>query len=98
MIPYTFHVVVEPDGGTGHVYYCPALMRRGDATWGETHEEALSNIREAVERVIADLIEAGEHLPETVPTSQEPLIRCRPELAAHFLAFVLLALIVIILR
>lgn len=73
MTTYTFHVVVEPDGDAWHAY-CPALVRQGGATWGQTREEALANIREVVELVVADLIETGGHLPDEVQISQEPLV------------------------
>lgn len=73
MTTYTFHVVVEPDGDAWYAY-CPALVRQGGATWGETREEALTNIREVAEMVVADLIENGGNLPEAVQVSQEPLV------------------------
>lgn len=73
MTTYTFHVVVEPDGDAWHAY-CPALVRQGGATWGETREEALVNIREVVELVVADLIETGKRLPNEVQVSEEPLV------------------------
>lgn len=73
MTTYTFHVVVEPDGDAWHAY-CPALVQQGGATWGETREEALANIREVVELVVADLIETGGRLPDAVQVSQEPLV------------------------
>ena len=73
MTTYTFQVVVEPDEDAWHAY-CPALVRQGAATWGATKEEALANIREVVELVVADLIEAGERLPEGAHISREPLV------------------------
>jgi predicted RNase H-like HicB family nuclease len=73
MTTYTFRVVVEPDGDAWHAY-CPSLVRQGGATWGETREEALANIREVVELVVADLIETGKHLPKEVQVSEQPLV------------------------
>ena len=40
-----FSVVVEPDEDRWHAD-CPALVHQGAATWGETEQEALKNIRE----------------------------------------------------
>jgi predicted RNase H-like HicB family nuclease len=73
MTTYTFQVVVEPDRDVWHAY-CPALVRQGGATWGATREQALTNLREVVELVVADLIETGERLPEPVHVSKEPLV------------------------
>jgi predicted RNase H-like HicB family nuclease len=62
---YVFKVVVEEDqfedGRNAYHVYCPTL--KGCHTWGHTKEEALANIREAVELYIEDLIEAGEPIP-----------------------------------
>lgn len=41
--------------------FCPSLQ--GCHTWGHTPEEALTNIQEAVELYVEDLIEAGEPIP-----------------------------------
>lgn len=73
MATYTFRVVVEPDEDVWHAY-CPALVRQGGATWGRTQEEALANLRPVVEMVVADLLEAGEQLPEEAQVSREPLV------------------------
>lgn len=54
MTTYTFRIEVEPDEDAWHAY-CPALVQYGGATWGETREEALENIRQVVEMVVADL-------------------------------------------
>ena len=53
MKTYTFKVVVEPDEDRWHAY-CPALLRKGGATWGYTEEEALKNIQEALELYFED--------------------------------------------
>lgn len=73
MTTYTFRIEVEPDEDAWHAY-CPALVKYGGATWGETREDALQNIRQVIEMVVADLLEAGEHLPEDVWVSSEPLV------------------------
>ena len=49
---------VLPDGSTAFQATCPAL--KGCHSWGRTTEEALSNIREAVELYIDDLTAEGE--------------------------------------
>jgi len=51
---------VEPEGGY-HVS-CPSLP--GCHSQGETIDEALANIREAIELYIEDLVENGEVVPE----------------------------------
>ena len=51
-----FRIVVEPDGDAWHAS-CPALEKYGAATWGETRDEALENILQVVELVVADLLE-----------------------------------------
>ena len=60
---YVFRVVVEPDGDRWSAY-CPALMEHAAATWGYTEEEALKNIQEVVEMVVAELSEDKEAIPE----------------------------------
>ncbi len=65
MKSYIFRVVVEEDafedGRRGYHAYCPAL--KGCHTWGHTAAEALSNIREAVNLYLDDLLESGEPVP-----------------------------------
>lgn len=63
MKTYVFRVVVEPDEDRW-VSYCPALEQFGAATWGYTEEEALKNIREVVEMVVAELAEDSIPIPE----------------------------------
>lgn len=65
MKTYIFKVVIEedsfPDGKKAYSAYCPAL--KGCNTWGYTPEEALANIKEAVEGHVECLIEHGEPIP-----------------------------------
>lgn len=63
MKTYSFKVVVEADGDRWHAY-CPALVRRGGATWGYTKEEALKNIHDVIQMVVESLMEHGEAVPE----------------------------------
>jgi len=66
MKTYVFRVVIEPDEDVWSAY-CPALLKKGAATWGNTKEEALSNIEEVVKMVVESLIEHGESLPDGPP-------------------------------
>ena len=50
-----------PGGQKAYHAFCPAL--KGCHTWGHTYDEALANIREAVELYLEDLREAGERVP-----------------------------------
>jgi predicted RNase H-like HicB family nuclease len=65
MKSYIFKLVVEEDsfedGRKAYHAYCPAL--KGCHTWGHTYQEALANVREAVELYVEDLREAGESIP-----------------------------------
>ena len=63
MKTYSFKVVVEPDGDRWYAY-CPALVRRGAATWGYTEHEAVKNINDVVQMVAESLVEHGEAVPE----------------------------------
>lgn len=60
-----FRVEVEEDttteGGKAYHAWCPAL--KGCHTWGRSYDEALANIREAVELYVEDLREAGSPIP-----------------------------------
>lgn len=62
---YIFKVVIEEDqfenGRPAYHASCPAL--KGCHTWGQTFEEALRNIQEAVELYVEDLLESGEEIP-----------------------------------
>jgi predicted RNase H-like HicB family nuclease len=62
---YIFKVVIEPDefedGKPAFHAFCPAL--KGCHTWGNTYEEAFSNIQEAVELCVEDMLRSGEEIP-----------------------------------
>ena len=73
MTTYIFKVVVEPDEDKWSAY-CPALLKQGAATWGNTEEEALRHIHEVVQMVVQTLLEDGEPIPEDVLVSKEPLV------------------------
>lgn len=55
-------VVIERDED-GYYAHCPAIQ--GCHTQGRTYEEALANIREAVELCLDVMKEHGEELPTT---------------------------------
>ncbi len=64
-----YKIILEPDPEDGgYVVHCPALP--GCYSQGETREEAIANIREAIEAYIASL--KKDHLP--VPSGVEPEI------------------------
>ncbi len=65
MKSHIFRVVIEEDqfedGRKAYHAWCPALG--GCHTWGHTEEEALANVREAIELYVEDLLDAGEPIP-----------------------------------
>jgi len=61
-----FNVVLEPDPEGGYVVYCPSLP--GCYSQGDTVDEALANIREAVELCVEDMRARGEPLPDPSKT------------------------------
>lgn len=63
MKTYIFQVELEPDED-GWLAYCPALVKCGVATWGCTPKEALQNLQEVADMVLADLVECQDPIPE----------------------------------
>ena len=65
MKSYVFKVVVEEDqfedGRTGFSAHCPSL--EGAYTWGETREQALERIHEAVKLILDEMREEGKPIP-----------------------------------
>lgn len=61
MSTYRFTVVIEEDED-GLFAHCPELQ--GCYTQGETHEEALANIKDAIRLHVDDRLESGESIPE----------------------------------
>jgi len=57
---YRFSVVIEGDE-EGFYAYCPELQ--GCYTQGDTYEEALENIRDAVRLHLEDRLSTGEPIP-----------------------------------
>ncbi len=62
------HVILIPDETGGYVVEVPSLP--GCYGEGETVEEALANIQEAIKLHIEDMIASGEVVPEDI----EPVI------------------------
>ena len=65
-----FTVVIEPDENAFHAYV-PALP--GCHTFGDTVEEARTNIEEAIAVHVESMLEGGE----SVPVEHEPLFITR---------------------
>ena len=57
----TYTVVLEKEDEGGYHAFCPAL--KGCHSQGETLEEAVDNIREAVTLYLETLIEDGRSIP-----------------------------------
>lgn len=66
MSAYKFSVVIEKDR-EGYFAFCPELQ--GCYTQGDTYEEVLENIKDAIRLHIEDRIESGEEIPQTESVS-----------------------------
>ena len=66
MSAYKFSVVIEKDID-GYFAFCPELQ--GCYTQGETYEEVLENIKDAIRLHIEDRIESGEEIPQSESVS-----------------------------
>ena len=62
MSVHDFKVILEPDPDGGYVISCPSLP--GCYSQGDSVDEALANIREAIELVVEDLKARGEEIPD----------------------------------
>ncbi len=63
---YKFSVVVERDS-EGYYAFCPELQ--GCYTQGDTYEEVLENIKDAIRLHIEDRIESGEEIHQAESVS-----------------------------
>jgi predicted RNase H-like HicB family nuclease len=61
MKTYRFSVVIEKDE-EGYFAFCPELQ--GCYTQGNTYDEALENIKDAIRLHVEDRLEAGEKIPQ----------------------------------
>ena len=64
-----YHIIVKPDvetgtGKPGFTAYCPTL---GVADGGDTVEEAISNVKEAIKAYVASLKADGASVPTDNP-------------------------------
>jgi predicted RNase H-like HicB family nuclease len=66
MATYRFTVVIEQDEG-GYFAFCPELQ--GCYTQGETYEEVLRNIKDAIHLHVEDRLESGEEIPQVKSVS-----------------------------
>jgi predicted RNase H-like HicB family nuclease len=62
----TLPIVVEGDGD-GYFVSCPALQ--GCYSQGDTYEEAVDNIKDAIRLHLQDRIACGEDIPEHISVS-----------------------------
>jgi len=58
---YRFAVVIEKDQD-GYYAYCPVLQ--GCYTQGDTYEDAVANIEEAIRLHVEDRLASGEDVPQ----------------------------------
>ncbi len=63
---FTLPIVLERDGD-GYFVSCPALQ--GCYSQGDTYEEAVQNIKDAIRLHVEDRIANGEEIPEPVAVS-----------------------------
>ena len=63
---YKFSVVIERNS-EGYFAFCPELQ--GCYTQGDTYEEVLENIEDAIRLHVKDRIESGEDIPQAESVS-----------------------------
>ena len=66
MVNYRFSVVVEKDDD-GYFASCNELQ--GCYTQGETYEEVIDNIKDAITLHVEDRVESGEEIPQPLNVS-----------------------------
>lgn len=66
MSVYRFSVVIEKDKD-GYFAFCPELQ--GCYTQGDTYEETVENIRDAIRLHVEDRTEEGEDIPQSESVS-----------------------------
>jgi predicted RNase H-like HicB family nuclease len=66
MAGHRFSVVIEKDSD-GYYAFCPELQ--GCYTQGETYEDALYNIKDAMRLHLEDRIASGEEIPQAESVS-----------------------------
>ena len=73
MVSYRFSVVIEKDKD-GYFAFCPELQ--GCYTQGDTYEEILVRIKDAIRLHLEDRIESGEEIPRAEAVSLTSLEIC----------------------
>jgi predicted RNase H-like HicB family nuclease len=68
MKEYSFTVIIQKDEDGNFIAKCPSLQ--GCYTDGETLEEAIEMIKDAIRLHIEDRLENGEPIPEEIYSSQ----------------------------
>ena len=63
---YRFSVIIEKDRD-GYFAFCPELQ--GCYTQGNTYEETLESIKDAIHLHVEDRLESGEEIPQPESTS-----------------------------
>ncbi|MBM4136005.1 MAG: type II toxin-antitoxin system HicB family antitoxin [Nitrospira sp.] len=61
MKEYTYTIVLDREEDGGYHAFCPALP--GCHTQGDTYDEAIENIKDAIRVYIESLISHGEKIP-----------------------------------
>lgn len=67
---YRFSVIIERDQD-GYFAFCPELQ--GCYTQGDTYEEALENVRDAIRLHVEDRLDVGEEIPQSEHVSMTSL-------------------------
>lgn len=62
MSDYVYTIALEREEDGGYHAFCPAL--KGCHSQGDTLDEAIANVREAIALYIESLIEDGEAIPQ----------------------------------
>ncbi|MCL6090814.1 MAG: type II toxin-antitoxin system HicB family antitoxin [Candidatus Thermoplasmatota archaeon] len=63
-----YTVILEPQEEGGYTVTVPALP--GCISEGDTREESIENIKDAITLYIKDLRESGEEIPSDIPISE----------------------------
>ena len=71
MKTYRFTVIIEKDP-EGYFAYCPELQ--GCYTQGDTFEDALANIKDAIRLHVEDRLVTGEEIPSPEMVSVSSLV------------------------
>lgn len=66
MKTYRFSIIIEEDS-EGYFAFCPELQ--GCYTQGDTYDEVLKNIKDAIRLHLEDRIKCGEEIPQSESVS-----------------------------